>query len=266
MRTKSKRWFINDSCGICCVVFTYLLIFFAECVVLFVTLLPESSTSSTVHAIIYNVLIILAVAAHYKTMVTDPGAVPIGNATPEALRNLRDNGSFRDMVVVKCVKCECIKPERAHHCRKMDHHCPWVNNCVGEYNQKYFVLFTMYICLSSIYSIFLGIRHFIICHSIEARNCKPFSLPATIVFVVALLFEGLLFGLFTLIMWSSQMYAIANDETGIEALKSNKDGVQKKAWLMNFKEVFGGSFSLLWFSPFNSVHYRGKEDAMHYIV
>ncbi|KAK5643261.1 hypothetical protein RI129_007106 [Pyrocoelia pectoralis] len=44
------------------------------------------------------------------------------------------------------------RPPRAHHCRickrcikRMDHHCPWINNCVGERNQKYFMQFLVYV-------------------------------------------------------------------------------------------------------------------------
>lgn len=47
-----------------------------------------------------------------------------------------------------CNICRGYKAPRAHHCRKcgrcvlkMDHHCPWINNCVGHCNHAHFTAF-----------------------------------------------------------------------------------------------------------------------------
>ncbi|XP_024936646.1 palmitoyltransferase ZDHHC3 isoform X2 [Cephus cinctus] len=234
-----KFWCIKDICGIICAVLTWLLIIYAEFVVMAVILIPSINTVySSLNMIIFQTLAFLAFASHLRTMFTDPGAVPKGNATKEMIKQM---GLREGQVIFKCARCCSIKPDRAHHCsvcqrciRKMDHHCPWVNNCVGENNQKYFVLFTFTTCVRQ-----------------EWRECSTFSPPATVVLLLFLTFEALLFAIFTAVMLGTQLQAIWNDETGIEQLKK-----EEARWVRNSKwksvQAVFGRFSIAWFSPFTS--------------
>ena len=58
-----------------------------------------------------------------------------------------------------CHTCEGFKAPRSHHCSKcnrcclkMDHHCPWINNCVGFANQRHFFYFLLSAVIGSVHS------------------------------------------------------------------------------------------------------------------
>lgn len=267
----AKLWFIKDSCGIFCAGITWALILYAQFVVCSVLIAPNLTKNvlySTINGILFNCLAFLAITSHFKSMTTDPGSVPKGNATKENIENMQLPPG---QIVYKCAKCYSIKPERAHHCsvckrciRKMDHHCPWINNCVGESNQKYFVLFTFYIAAISLHALIMVVIHFIQCFDSQWRDCSLFSPPTTIIFLITLTFEGLLFFLFTCIMFCTQLHSMCYDETGIEQLKNERHGRGKSKWL-NIKAVFGDKFSYEWFLPCAQPAIA-KQDVYQYIV
>ncbi|KAM9257988.1 palmitoyltransferase ZDHHC3 isoform 3-T8 [Cariama cristata] len=216
-------WFIRDGCGIACAVVTWMLVFYADFVVLLVMLVPSRDyVYSVINGTLFNTLAFLALASHFRAMLTDPGAVPKGNATKEFIESLQLKPG---QVVYKCPKCCSIKPDRAHHCsvckrciRKMDHHCPWVNNCVGENNQKYFVLFTMYIALISLHALIMVGFHFLYCFEEDWTKCSSFSPPTTVILLILLCFEALLFLIFTSVMFGTQVHSICTDETPVHVL------------------------------------------------
>ncbi|KAI6238290.1 Palmitoyltransferase [Aphelenchoides fujianensis] len=250
------KWCNKDICGIFCAMFTWFLMGYAQFCVCFVMMAswPARPLWQGVNFAIFQSFFVLSFLSHFRTMTTDPGAVPKGNLTEDYLQRLERERAV-GAPIYKCQRCASVKPERAHHCsvcdrciKRMDHHCPWVNNCVGEANQKTFVLFTMYIALMSLHVLMWTVFQFIQCVDDEFRQCSTFGPPATTIILIFLLFEAILFSIFTAVMLGTQLSAICADQTGIESLRkeSHSNG---GGWRKNMQVVFGGPLSLRWFNP-----------------
>lgn len=80
----------------------------------------------------------------------------------------------------------------------MDHHCPWVNNCVGIRNYKSFNLFTFYVCSGSLYSVILHIYCFVLLIQDSETKHKSNNPHYTmcLIFAVVTFFEAILFAMF----------------------------------------------------------------------
>ncbi|XP_031588315.1 palmitoyltransferase ZDHHC23-B isoform X2 [Oreochromis aureus] len=64
-----------------------------------------------------------------------------------------------------CQACRAVRPPRAGHCRicgvcvlRLDHHCVWINSCVGQANHRSFLLTLVLFLLTSLYGISLVLQ------------------------------------------------------------------------------------------------------------
>ncbi|KAI4576022.1 hypothetical protein MJT46_001857 [Ovis ammon polii x Ovis aries] len=234
-----RVWFVPDALGIVCASATWALTLSEGALLLSAWLLPAQQPAySAVHGSLFHLLASLALASHARTMFTDPGALPAGAPPAPGLAGC-------------CPLCGAVRPPGAHHCgvcqrciRRAHHHCPWVNNCVGEDNRKFFVLFTLYTAL--------GALHVLLLLSVPALRAyargewdlrTPVRLQASLLFLFMVALNGFLFaGL----MFTIQMHSILTDPQS----QPGEPG-QASAWT-NLKAVLGPRPSPAWISPFAS--------------
>uniref|UniRef100_A0A4W5KS51 Palmitoyltransferase n=1 Tax=Hucho hucho TaxID=62062 RepID=A0A4W5KS51_9TELE len=112
-----------------------------------------------------GVLFVFAVISLLQTSFTDPGILPrattdeaadiekqidnSGSSTYRAPPRTKEVMINQQVVKLKyCFTCKMFRPPRTSHCslcdncvERFDHHCPWVGNCVGKRNYRFFYTF-----------------------------------------------------------------------------------------------------------------------------
>jgi len=120
---------------------------------------PDVLLRGQVEGALFHLLTFMILYCYISAVITHPGTVPntaewqLDWDQPQhkeqgdvAANEWKRTGERR-----YCKWCGKYKPDRCHHCRvckqcilRMDHHCPWIMNCVGYHNYKYFFLLVWY--------------------------------------------------------------------------------------------------------------------------
>lgn len=158
-----------------------------------------------------------------------------------------------------CPKCHIIRVPNVHHCPEchrcvymLDHHCIWLNICIGQFNQKFFILFCFYLLLTSLIGLGMNMKYLIIINplSMLANYLRGLSVFTTVFFNVA-------FILFTVKLLFDQYSNIdTNTICNDTLLTINIDFDNKQCTMVEIRsrleviyEIFGSKLSLWWFVP-----------------
>jgi palmitoyltransferase len=105
------------------------------------------------HGALLASLVSLGLLTFALACFSDPGVIHSGNYRQycsDKDGKYRKDGFLYGEDTKYCRTCRIDRPARSKHCgvcgrcvAKFDHHCPWLNNCVGERNLRFFLAFLL---------------------------------------------------------------------------------------------------------------------------
>ncbi|XP_067599178.1 palmitoyltransferase ZDHHC12 isoform X4 [Pseudorca crassidens] len=96
----------------------------------------------------FLLLILGSLLLYLAVSLMDPGYVNVLPQPQEEAKEEQTAMAPQAIPLRRCRYCMVLQPLRARHCRecrrcvrRYDHHCPWMENCVGERNHPVFVAY-----------------------------------------------------------------------------------------------------------------------------
>ncbi|XP_054824326.1 probable protein S-acyltransferase 7 isoform X2 [Prosopis cineraria] len=177
------------------------------------------------------------------------GNLDVGSGQTHQLRFPRMKEVEVNGMIVKikyCDTCMLYRPPRCSHCsicnncvERFDHHCPWVGQCIGQRNYRFFFMFVFSTTLLCIYVFaFCWVYIRTIMKSEETTIWKAMSkTPASIVLIAYTFISIWFVGGLT----AFHLYLISTNQTTYENFRYRYDqraNPYNKGVLNNFAEIF----------------------------
>ncbi|KAH8300173.1 hypothetical protein KR044_011064 [Drosophila immigrans] len=163
-----------------------------------------------------------------------------------------------------CSTCDRLAPPRSWHCKvcgvcilKRDHHCLFTACCIGQHNHRFFMCFTFYLLVGSVYALSYNSYYMWVLHG--ATYCTWLT-AIKLVCPMFMLVLGNFWTNLQLLFYSLNILALLYSIViliyhvpivmrGEVCAESGKEHDYNKGLFANLQSVFGKRLHLVWLSP-----------------